>query len=438
MGSAAVIPTPRIPSTSGVCVSERSNGGSTDNLGESTEEYPEGGLRAWMVVLGAWCAMIPSMGMLNSLAILEAWLSEHDLQGIPKSTTGWVLSTYAFFLFFCGAQIGPIFDSYDVRWLIIPGSVGMIASMICMSFSKEFYQYLLSFGVLGGISASFLYNPGLSTVGHWFQKRRGLATCIACTSGGIGGVWIPLVILYLAPRVGFPWAIRVVALISAVHLVVACCLLRQRLPPNKKAGSSIDLKALADPMYGTITIALVLVEFSIFIPISYISSYGLQSGFNHHQAYMLNAYLNAGAIPGRALPGYVADRFGVMNTMCAISFFCMLFIFCLWYTAYGNQSMIISFAVLFGFWSGASVSLAPVGIGLVCKTEDYGKRNGTAYTLASFGTLIGIPIGGALLGAEGKAFQGLIIFSGASYIFTLGAYFLGRGLLSRWRLLTVC
>lgn len=106
MGSAAVIPTPRIPSTSGVCVSERSNGDSTDNLGESTEEYPEGGLRAWMVVLGAWCAMIPSMGMLNSLAILEAWLSEHDLQGIPKSTTGWVLSTYAFFLFFCGAQIG--------------------------------------------------------------------------------------------------------------------------------------------------------------------------------------------------------------------------------------------------------------------------------------------------------------------------------------------
>lgn len=106
MGSAAVIPTTRIPSTSGVCVSGRSNGDSTDSLGESTEEYPEGGLRAWMVVLGAWCAMIPSMGMLNSLAILEAWLSEHDLQGIPKSTTGWVLSTYAFFLFFCGAQIG--------------------------------------------------------------------------------------------------------------------------------------------------------------------------------------------------------------------------------------------------------------------------------------------------------------------------------------------
>lgn len=30
-------------------------------------------------------------------------------------------------------------------------------------------------------------------------------------------------------------------------------------------------------------------------------------------------------------------------------------------------------------------------MGLVCRTEDYGKRSGTAYTIASFGTLIGIP-----------------------------------------------
>jgi hypothetical protein len=51
--------------------------------------------------------MIPSMGLLNSLAILQAWLSEHDLKNMAESTTGWIFSTYAFFLFFCGAQIGP-------------------------------------------------------------------------------------------------------------------------------------------------------------------------------------------------------------------------------------------------------------------------------------------------------------------------------------------
>lgn len=71
-----------------------------------SETYPEGGKDAWLVVAGAWCAMIPSMGVLNTLAVLQAWVSEHELKGLPESTIGWVFSTYAFFLYFCGAQVG--------------------------------------------------------------------------------------------------------------------------------------------------------------------------------------------------------------------------------------------------------------------------------------------------------------------------------------------
>lgn len=73
-----------------------------------SETYPEGGKDAWLVVAGAWCAMIPSMGVLNTLAVLQAWVSEHELKGFPESTIGWVFSTYAFFLYFCGAQVGAL------------------------------------------------------------------------------------------------------------------------------------------------------------------------------------------------------------------------------------------------------------------------------------------------------------------------------------------
>lgn len=275
-------------------------------------------------------------------------------------------------------------------------------------------------------------------IGHWFFKRRGLATGIACTAGGIGGVWIPLIILYLAPRIGFGWSIRVIALICAVHGVIACSLLRKRLPSNKSAGASIDLNALTDPAYGTLALGLVLTEFAIFIPISYICSYGIYTGLNFKDAYMLNAFLNVGAVPGRALPGYVADRFGVVNTMCVITFSCMAVIFSLWLTAHDNQTMTITFALLFGFSSGASVSLAPVCVGQVCQTADYGKRNGTAYTLASFGTLIGIPIAGAILGADGGSYRGVIIFAGLSYFAAFVVYVFGRGILSRWALFKIC
>ena len=68
--------------------------------------YPEGGLRAWSVVLGAWCAMIPGMGMLNTLGSLHAWNSTHQLRDYSQSSLGWIYGCYGFFLYLAGGQIG--------------------------------------------------------------------------------------------------------------------------------------------------------------------------------------------------------------------------------------------------------------------------------------------------------------------------------------------
>lgn len=70
------------------------------------DDFPEGGWRAWSVVLGAWCAMIPSMGMLNTIGVLEAWIGENQLAALPKSQTAWVVSLYSFFLYIGGSCAG--------------------------------------------------------------------------------------------------------------------------------------------------------------------------------------------------------------------------------------------------------------------------------------------------------------------------------------------
>ena len=76
----------------------------------SPDDFPEGGLRAWLVVLGAWCAMIPSMGLLNTLGTLDAWTSTHQLKGYSHSSIGWIYGAYSFFLYIAGAQAG-VFSS---------------------------------------------------------------------------------------------------------------------------------------------------------------------------------------------------------------------------------------------------------------------------------------------------------------------------------------
>lgn len=69
-------------------------------------KYPEGGLQSWLVVFGAWSAMIPSMGLLNTIGILHAWLSTHQLKEYSSSTIGWIFGVYGFCLYFAGAQAG--------------------------------------------------------------------------------------------------------------------------------------------------------------------------------------------------------------------------------------------------------------------------------------------------------------------------------------------
>lgn len=69
-------------------------------------EYPEGGWKAWSVVVGAWCAMIPCMGILNTLGVLHAWLSTHQLKEYSESSVGWIFGAYGFFLYLAGAQAG--------------------------------------------------------------------------------------------------------------------------------------------------------------------------------------------------------------------------------------------------------------------------------------------------------------------------------------------
>ncbi|KAF9691359.1 hypothetical protein EKO04_010857 [Ascochyta lentis] len=402
------------------------------------EEYPEGGATAWLVVLGAWCAMIPSMGLLNTVGVLQAWVSENQLHGYSESNIGWIFSAYAFFLYIGGAQVGPIFDAHDIRYLIVPGSIGMVAAIMCMSVSTEYYQLLLSFGVLGGSSACLLFTPAVSAVGHWFCKRRALAIGIACTAGGLGGVIFPLLILYLAPIIGFPWTIRVVGFVCLIMCIVACLLLKKRLPNNKHAGASIDLKALKDSKYALTTLAVFLVEFAVFVPYSFISLYAIYAGVDRQKAYLISALLNVGAIPGRALPGYVADRFGVFNTMLATSLTCATLIFALWLTAARNEAAITAFAIVFGFWSGTGISLTPVCVGAVCKIEDYGKRNGTTFSIASFAALIGIPAAGAVLEGSGGNYTGLIIFAGGLYLAAFTVFLVARivGWGRDWR--TIC
>ncbi len=111
-------------------------------LGDET--YPEGGLQAWLVVFGSWCALLPALGLMNSIATFQTYIATHQLSGYAEGTIGWIFSLYSALAFFCGIYIGPLFDRFGPKWLILPGSICLVASLmatsVCTGRSTQAFQ----------------------------------------------------------------------------------------------------------------------------------------------------------------------------------------------------------------------------------------------------------------------------------------------------------
>ncbi|KAF7617602.1 hypothetical protein AFLA_006518 [Aspergillus flavus NRRL3357] len=418
----------------------RSHAGRTEE--DSAVGFPDGGWRAWSVVLGSWCAMVPSFGLLNTMGVLEAWLANDQLKEYSKASIGWIFGLYSFFLYFGSVQVGPVFDAYGLRPLLIPGCIGLVGSLMVFSVASEYYQFMLGFSVLGGTSSSMVFTPSIACIAHWFHRRRALATGIAATAGGFGGIIFPIMIWNLSEVVGFQWAIRITGFICSFFCILCVLFLRTRLPPKNLGGGKVDIRALRETPFSLLTVAIFLIDFALLIPLTYLTSYAESHNMKESLAFQLVSILNAASILGRVVPGYFADRYGRFNVMIGTTLVCTIFTLALWLPAGSNPAAIVAYAVLFGFWSGSAISLAPVCVAQISSTEDFGKRYGTTYSLVSVGALFAIPIAGEILkaqspGGEEEDYSGLVLFCGLVYACACLFFVLARGVCTGWRLKTV-
>ncbi|RYP06724.1 hypothetical protein DL764_002976 [Monosporascus ibericus] len=400
--------------------------------------FPEGGLAAWLVVFGSFCAMISVYGIINSAAVFESYFTTHQLAGYDSSTIGWIFSTYLFLVFFAGIQVGPVFDRYGPRILVAAGSLLVVASQLLLGLCKEYYQILLTYAVLSGLGGALLNVPAYGAIAHFFKERRGLATGIASTAGSVGGIVFPFLFQGLLPKLGFGWTTRIGGFIILGLSVPANLLVRSRLPPTRRRVSGFplpDWSLFRDLRFTFCCAGVWFMEWGIFIPLTFIVSYAAAHGQEATDAYTLLAVLNAGSFFGRCLPGLLADKVGRFNVIVMTNGLCAATILGFWLPAGDSRALLIVFAVTFGFASGSNLGLYPVCIGQLCDARDYGRFYSTALMVGSFGTLTSVPIGGALLGL-GSGEQGwtaLIIFSALSYLIAMSFFLGARVLAVSWR-----
>lgn len=230
-GSAEALPEDMTSNTSNV---EKVGAPAGPPPGMRPEDYPDGGKDAWLCVLGGFCGMFCTFGMINCTGVFLEYYVAGPLASYGASSASWIVSTHIFMLMGTMAVWGFLFDCYGPRWLLVGGTITYVFGMVMTSLCTEYWQFFLAEAIVMGGSSGAVFNACTSTVPTWFRKRRALAFGIIASGSSFGGVVLPIALTQLKARVGFPWALRAVALLILVLCGISCLTVRSRLQPQPR------------------------------------------------------------------------------------------------------------------------------------------------------------------------------------------------------------
>ncbi|CAD6890019.1 unnamed protein product [Tilletia controversa] len=376
--------------------------------------FPDGGLKAWSVVFGAFLAMCVTLGTVISFTVFQEYYFRVTLSNQSQDAIAWIGSVQLACSFGMTLPAGMLNNRFGPRITIAIGAVLVVLGNMTASVAKEYYQFFLSQGLCAGFGYGFVMLPALATPSEWFLAKRGLATALAIGGSSIGGVIIPVMVnrLLNSDDVSLGWTLRAIAFVQLGALIVAIALIQDRFP---KAGLALPIKEY----FGTratnfFMLGGMFVYLGQYIPFSFITPYGVYRGTSPNLAFYYASILNGSTFAGRLALGTLADRVtGHFNTVAATALITGLLAFVM--TAASDNAGIIVWAVFYGFFSGAIQSLFTPGLARLAGSPQ--KISGFLAIGSSLMwpfLLASEPIAGKLLQDTGNTnFVGMTIFAGS-------------------------
>jgi MFS family permease len=317
--------------------------------------------------------------------------------------------------------------AYSPRTVTLLGGSVLAVGNILASFGQKLWHFILAQGLVVGIGTCLSYIPAVTVAPGWFSKRRGLAMGIVLSGTGFGGVfWAPL--LHLAnDRIGFRNTLRVTGALGFLLISVSGVILKwdaesqRRINLERRTGSSrrfsvplVNWRVARSRKFVAHALGATLQAAAYYVPVYFFSAYSRTLGYTAAAGANFIAASNASSAAGKVALGYTADRFGRLNTLLACTLISAVTALGLWMpsTLIGDsqagKNFFIAFAILYGIFAGAYVSLFPTSLVELFGIQNFSSVNGFLYMVRGFGTLLGTPLAGALIrSSAGRTWVGV-------------------------------
>ncbi|CRG91665.1 hypothetical protein PISL3812_08715 [Talaromyces islandicus] len=306
---------------------------------------------------------------------------------------------------------------YGPRFVVLLGAVLFVVSGISASFGTQLWHFQVTQGFLQGCAACLVYIPAVTVPPKYFDERRAFAMGIITSGTGFGGmVWAPF-LRFLISSIGYRQTIRVAGVIAGSIIAISASSLKEtrRAPmePSQSRGSRHlrDERQWSKSRQG-VTFSLDFVSHALgtsfqaaayMIPVYFMSSYARTLGYSRAAGANIIALSDACNSGGKILIGFYADRLGSLNALLLSTLVSAVSTFGIYYVSISeldnnlHRMFFLAFACIYGITAGAYVSLFPAALMEQFGSVEFARVSGLLYMIRGIGTLVGTPLGGALV-----------------------------------------
>jgi predicted MFS family arabinose efflux permease len=355
----------------------------------------------WRIV--AVCFVVATFGWAFGFYGQSVYLAElHRQHGWSAS----LISTATTFFYLFGALlvifVAETIKKFGPRNCLLAGTVAMAAAIVLMGQVNAPWQlYLADIALSVGWAGTSLAMIS-TTLGLWFDQKRGMAISLALNGASFGGVaGVPLLVIAIG-QFGFSRALMLAAAVMIV-LVIPIVLIFVGPPPLRaSAGSSstgdapssslIRARAFRDIGFLSVSTAFALVLFAQVGFIVHLIAF-LDPVIGRSGAAVAIAMLTAMAVVGRVLFSTVIDRLN-QRLASALSFVSQALALAVVINC-RNETLLIAACAVFGFSVGNLITLPS----LIVQREFDARSFGVLISLLTAITQVTYAFGPGVIGA---------------------------------------
>ncbi|XP_005471578.1 monocarboxylate transporter 12-B isoform X1 [Oreochromis niloticus] len=399
---------------------------------------PDGGW-GWVIVGCCFMVMVCTRAVTRCVSIFFVEFQAHF--GADYAATAWIHSLLDCSTMLC-APVGSLVGSrWSCRAAVVVGGLLASCGLLLSSFATSLEVLYFSAGILTGLGFALCYTPAIALVGCYFQRRKALAYGVAMSGSGIGTFVLAPVVQMLIQLYSWRGALLVLsgfvanlcvcgALLRPIALQEEQCgdisqqdvdkppkdsvdLLAPPLPPGSSAPrlrrmwrllSCGEYRFLLLPDFLGLAGSFLFLASGCSLPFVYLVPYALSVGVSHQHAAFLMSILGVIDIMGNITFGWLTDRrcLKPYRLACYVFSVGMEGLCCLFMPLLCSFPLLVSFAVLYGYFDGAYVALIPVVTSDVVGTRYLSSALGVVYFLHAIPYLVSPPIGGWLVDVTGS------------------------------------